>query len=59
METSKIEEIILMLRKQKVYKFELEGMKIEFTAAAFYEELSNEGSPEKDEDDDEILYHSV
>lgn len=58
-----IKELIQMLREQKVYKFEADdtflNVKIEFTAAAFYEEIDQKGTPEKDEDEDEILYHSV
>lgn len=58
MEKQQIEEIIVMLRQQKVAKFSLGEMHIEFTAAAFYEEVAIT-QEEKDEDEDEILYHSV
>lgn len=58
-----IKELIQMLREQKVYKFEADdtflNVKIEFTAAAFYEEVQPSKQEEKDEDDEDLLYHSV
>lgn len=59
MKKEEIEEIIVMLRKQKVFRFELGDLKLEFVAAAFYEDVEPTKPEEKDEDDDEILYHSV
>jgi hypothetical protein len=59
MEIKNIEEMIVMLKKHKVSKFQHGELSLEFNQAAFYDDSKVIPLEPEEEDEDEILYHSV